>query len=128
MDVYGIAVLSRRYKLECGQFANDHWSGGLMAARSNSRRRARSGIPIRFSLLAPEEGALLEPASATEAPRSLKTSEIVAQRIVEDIVAGNMQIGDKLPPESEMVDGYGVSRESVREGLRLLEVQGLITL
>src|SRR3954453_11411948 len=99
-----------------------------MAARRNSRRRARSGIPIRFSLLAPEEGALLEPASATEAPRSLKTSEIVAQRIVEDIVAGNMQIGDKLPPESEMVDGYGVSRESVREGLRLLEVQGLITL
>jgi GntR family transcriptional regulator, transcriptional repressor for pyruvate dehydrogenase complex len=99
-----------------------------MAARSNSRRRARSGIPIRFSLLAPEEGALLEPSSATEAPRSLKTSEIVAQRIVEDIVAGNMQIGDRLPPESEMVEGYGVSRESVREGLRLLEVQGLITL
>lgn len=95
---------------------------------TNSRRRTRSGVPIRFSLLAPEEGALLEPAAAEDGPRSLKTSEIVAQRIVKDIVADNLQIGDRLPPEGEMVRQYGVSRESVREGLRLLEVQGLITL
>jgi GntR family transcriptional repressor for pyruvate dehydrogenase complex len=92
------------------------------------RRHARAGIPIRFSLLSEEEGALLDPLSAGEGPRALKTSEIVAQRVVADIVADNLQIGDKLPPEGEMVQQYGVSRESVREGLRLLEVQGLITI
>ncbi len=101
-----------------------------MAVRraSDSRRRARSGLPIRFSLVSDEDGALLEPSAARDGPRTLKTSEIVAQRIVADIVDDNMQIGDRLPPESAMVQEYGVSRESVREGLRLLEVQGLITL
>jgi GntR family transcriptional repressor for pyruvate dehydrogenase complex len=101
-----------------------------MAARrsTNSPRRARAGLPIRFSLVSEEDGALLEPAVAGEGPRTLKISEIVAQRIVADIVDDNMQIGDRLPPESQMVHEYGASRESVREGLRLLEVQGLITL
>jgi DNA-binding FadR family transcriptional regulator len=55
-------------------------------------------------------------------------SEVVAQRTVADIVDGNLQVGDRLPPESEMMQQYGASRESVREGLRLLEMQGLITL
>lgn len=101
-----------------------------MAARraTNSKRRPRSGLPIRFSLVSEEDVALLDPSAPTEGPRTLKTSEVVAQRIVADIVDDNMQIGDRLPPESEMVQQYGVSRESVREGLRLLEVQGLITI
>lgn len=93
-----------------------------------ARNPARAGIPIRFSLLAEEDSALIDPLSAREGPRALKTSEVVAQRIVADIVADNLQIGDRLPPEAEMVQQYGVSRESVREGLRLLEVQGLITI
>ena len=37
-------------------------------------------------------------------------------------------MGDRLPAESEMLTQYGVSRESLREGLRLLEVQGLISI
>jgi DNA-binding FadR family transcriptional regulator len=101
----------------------------MAAGRSaDARRRSRAGLPIRFSLVSEEDGALLDAASAGEGPRQLKTSEVVAQRIVADIVDDNLQIGDRLPPESEMVQQYGVSRESVREGLRLLEVQGLIML
>jgi DNA-binding FadR family transcriptional regulator len=101
-----------------------------MAARRAKKpsRRTHAGLPIRFSLVSEEHGALLDPATAGEAPRALKMSEVVAQRIVADIVEDNLQIGDRLPPESEMVQQYGASRESVREGLRLLEVQGLITL
>jgi DNA-binding FadR family transcriptional regulator len=101
-----------------------------MATRraTKSNRRTHTGLPIRFSLVSEEDGALIEPATAGEGPRTLKTSEVVAERIVADIVNNNLQIGDRLPPESEMVQQYGVSRESVREGLRLLEVQGLITL
>ncbi|HUF98771.1 MAG TPA: FCD domain-containing protein [Ilumatobacter sp.] len=58
----------------------------------------------------------------------MKISETLAREIVRDIVAAGLQSGDRLPPESAMVDHYVVSRESLREGLRLLEVQGLITL
>jgi DNA-binding FadR family transcriptional regulator len=60
--------------------------------------------------------------------RALKTSETVARDIVRDIVNRGLKSGDRLPPEAAMLDEYGVSRESLREGLRLLEVQGLITI
>lgn len=58
--------------------------------------------------------------------RTLKTSEVVALEIVRDIVANDMQPGDRLPLEAEMLVQYRVSRSSLREALRLLEVQGLI--
>jgi GntR family transcriptional regulator, transcriptional repressor for pyruvate dehydrogenase complex len=60
--------------------------------------------------------------------RALKTSETVARDIVRDIVNQGLKSGDRLPPEAAMLEQYGVSRESLREGLRLLEVQGLITI
>jgi DNA-binding FadR family transcriptional regulator len=49
-------------------------------------------------------------------------------QIVEDIVARKLKPGDVLPLESEMLTEYGVSRSSLREALRLIEVQGLITI
>lgn len=61
-------------------------------------------------------------------PRALKTSERIAQEIVHDIVAQGLRTGDRLPLEAVMVEHYGVSRTSLREALRLLEVQGLIRL
>ena len=45
-----------------------------------------------------------------------------------DIVTAGLQTGDGLPPEAAMLEHYKVSRESLREGLRLLEVQGLISI
>jgi len=66
--------------------------------------------------------------TGTTVLRPLKTSESVARDIVEDVVAGGLGEGDSLPSEARMLEQYGVSRESLREGLRLLEAQGLITL
>jgi DNA-binding FadR family transcriptional regulator len=60
--------------------------------------------------------------------RALKTSERVALDIVHDIVVRGLRSGDRLPLEAAMVDQYQVSRASLREALRLLEVQGLIRL
>ena len=64
----------------------------------------------------------------TSSLRSLKASESVARDIVDDIVVRRLREGDGLPPESAMLQQYGVSRETLREGLRLLEVQGLISI
>jgi GntR family transcriptional regulator, transcriptional repressor for pyruvate dehydrogenase complex len=55
-----------------------------------------------------------------------KTSETVARRIVGDIVNGGLRPGDRLPAEAAMIEWYCVSRQSLREGLRLLEMQGLL--
>lgn len=58
-------------------------------------------------------------------PRS-RTFELVLARIEEQILAGNLRVGDRLPPERELVELLGVSRAAVREALRVLEAQGVL--
>jgi DNA-binding FadR family transcriptional regulator len=60
--------------------------------------------------------------------RTPKTSERVALDIVHDIVALGLHSGARLPLEAAMAEQYAVSRGSLREALRLLEIQGLIWL
>jgi GntR family transcriptional regulator, transcriptional repressor for pyruvate dehydrogenase complex len=66
--------------------------------------------------------------SASPITRALKISERVARQIVLDIVRRGLKPGDSLPTEAEMLSVYGVGRASLREALRLLEVQGLVTI
>jgi GntR family transcriptional repressor for pyruvate dehydrogenase complex len=58
--------------------------------------------------------------------RSNKVSDYVALDIVRDIVSRNLKPGDKLPPEPELLRQYQVSRSTLREAMRVLEVQGLV--
>lgn len=58
--------------------------------------------------------------------RGPKAAELTASRIVDDIMEGRVAVGDKLPTEPEMLERYAVSRESLREALRLLEIQGIV--
>jgi GntR family transcriptional regulator, transcriptional repressor for pyruvate dehydrogenase complex len=62
------------------------------------------------------------------ARRTEKVSEVVAREIVHDIVRRDLQPGSMLPPESVMLRTYDIGRASLREALRILEVQGLITI
>ena len=51
--------------------------------------------------------------------------EIVGQ--IRDLVrAGVLSPGDKLPPERDLAQQFGVSRASVREAMRLLDTRGLV--
>lgn len=60
--------------------------------------------------------------------RPTKTAMLVAQRIVADINERGNVIGDRLPPERVMLEKYDVGRGTLRESLRFLELQGVITL
>ena len=53
---------------------------------------------------------------------------LVAQRIVQDAVRGGLKPGDLLEPERTMLEKYQTGRGTLREALRLLEFQGVITL
>jgi GntR family transcriptional repressor for pyruvate dehydrogenase complex len=69
---------------------------------------------------------LTEPPRRLAQRRVLKVAESVAREIMHDI--RGFTPGTRLPAESEMVVRYGVGRSSVREALRILEVQGLIVI
>src|SRR3954454_19262155 len=60
--------------------------------------------------------------------RGAKIAEYLAQAIVHEIVSRKLAPGTLLPSEAQMIEDYGVGRGSLREALRILEVQGIIAL
>jgi len=55
-----------------------------------------------------------------------KISESISQQIREAIFEDSRRPGDKLPSERELIKTFGVSRASMREALRSLEVLGFL--
>lgn len=60
--------------------------------------------------------------------RPPKAALLVAQHIVRDAARAGLGPGDVLPPERAMLETYQTGRGTLREALRLLEFQGVITL
>ncbi|MDY0390987.1 MAG: FadR/GntR family transcriptional regulator [Desulfobulbus oligotrophicus] len=58
--------------------------------------------------------------------KAKKISNLIADQIRGAILAGDFAPGDKLPPERELAQMFGVSRPSVREALNLLASIGLV--
>src|SRR5258708_6316320 len=54
--------------------------------------------------------------------------EPVAEQIRQAIFRGLIKTGHKLPPEREMAEHFQTSRVALREALRALEKEGLITI
>src|SRR5205809_4638284 len=74
--------------------------------RRNSRRR--------------DETSLFAPVSVARA------SSAIADQIRAAIVGGRLSEGERLPPERELAEQFGVSRVTVRDALRALEAMGLL--
>lgn len=55
-----------------------------------------------------------------------KVSTQIAEQIRSSILAGEFNPGEKLPPERELAELFGVSRPSVREALNILTSSGLV--
>lgn len=55
-----------------------------------------------------------------------KVSSQIAEQIRASILSGDFSPGDKLPPERELAEMFGVSRPSVREALNVLASSGLV--
>ncbi len=56
-----------------------------------------------------------------------KTAELVATQLRNQIVRGELREGDALPPESALMEQFGVSRPTLREAFRVLESEALIS-
>jgi GntR family transcriptional repressor for pyruvate dehydrogenase complex len=60
------------------------------------------------------------------APKRKLAYEEVAGAIREQVLAGNLKEGNRLPPERDLAHVFGVSRVVVREAIRTLETSGLL--
>ena len=56
-----------------------------------------------------------------------RLADVVADRIRELIVTGELADGERLPRIEDLVEDFGVSSPSMREALRMLESDGLIS-
>ncbi|WP_245975967.1 FadR/GntR family transcriptional regulator [Amycolatopsis palatopharyngis] len=55
-----------------------------------------------------------------------RSYELVVDQIEEQILAGRLRVGDRLPGERDLASHLQVSRAAVREAIRSLEAQGVV--
>jgi GntR family transcriptional regulator, transcriptional repressor for pyruvate dehydrogenase complex len=58
--------------------------------------------------------------------RTKRAFEEISTEIKRLIFGGTLKPGDRLPAENELARKYGVSRQTIREALRVLELTGVI--
>jgi GntR family transcriptional repressor for pyruvate dehydrogenase complex len=60
--------------------------------------------------------------------RADKVGQLVAREILGEITRRGLAPGTRLPAEAQMMADYGVGRGTLREALRILEVNGMISI
>jgi len=51
---------------------------------------------------------------------------LVAEEIAGQILSGSISVLDQLPPERELAEQFGISRNAVREAVKILQARGLV--
>ncbi|MFJ7748855.1 FadR/GntR family transcriptional regulator [Arthrobacter sp. NPDC097144] len=60
----------------------------------------------------------------TDQPR--RSYDLLLENIEADLRSGVISLGDQLPGERTLAETYGISRASVREGIRILDAMGVL--
>ena len=77
----------------------------------------KKAAPRETTATAPRRGQLRQP----------RLADMVASVLRERIVDGQLSDGDLLPKQDELLEEFRISRPSLREALRILESEGLLT-
>lgn len=56
----------------------------------------------------------------------MRAHQVVVDWVEEELSSGRLSVGDRLPPERALAEELGVSRAAAREGLRVLEMLGIL--
>jgi DNA-binding transcriptional MocR family regulator len=75
----------------------------------------------------PSSGEVEISRPSVAAAKSKKAHELVADLLRQRIVSGELAEGERLPPEEELTEQFGIACTTLREALRVLESQGLIS-
>jgi len=83
-------------------------------------------MPTRTKKSIPALGSARRAARAPAGAARPRKSEFVVDELGSRIVSGALAAGDLLPTEAELGAQLGISRPSLREGLRALALKGLV--
>lgn len=61
-----------------------------------------------------------------EPVRQTSLSDQVVERLRTEIVEGRWKVGERIPPEPELITSLGVARGTLREALRALQYSGML--
>jgi GntR family transcriptional repressor for pyruvate dehydrogenase complex len=101
-----------------------------MATKSSPRSPARPRLaPLNRRDRAADPRSVVQPSAVKFRPiHTRRAFEEICERIREQLALGVLKPGDKLPPERELAQQLGVSRNVLREALRSLEMAGILKL
>lgn len=57
---------------------------------------------------------------------SLSAADQIAEQLRRAMIEGSLRPGDRLPSEPQLAEGFGVSRPTVREAMKILRGQGVL--
>jgi DNA-binding FadR family transcriptional regulator len=66
--------------------------------------------------------------SRSKAERAPKAGELAAAHLRREIVTGELREGEALPSEAALMQRFGISRPTLREAMRILESERIITI
>jgi GntR family transcriptional regulator, transcriptional repressor for pyruvate dehydrogenase complex len=95
------------------------WPGGSQPVTSRHAAPLPSGRPTVMDRHARLDGL--------QTVSSGRLSGQVVSQFVDLLRKGELAAGDRLPPERELAERFGVGRNSIREALRELNMLGLVT-
>lgn len=56
----------------------------------------------------------------------LRTYKKIGEELKQELRSGKFKVGDRLPPERDIAEQFGVSRTVIREALIMLEIEGWV--
>ena len=83
-----------------------------------------AGNQKAMAVLAPGRDGIMTGSDAPPAPK--RTYDAFLQDIESGLRSGRIKTGDQLPGERILAETYGISRASVREAMRILDVMGIL--
>lgn len=103
-------------------------SASISASNGGGVRKASAGGRGRVRAALPKGDRLKRRYTSDPVRRRLKLSEMIAAQILDEITSKDLVEGDPLTSEAAMLQVYEGGRASLREALRILETNGLITI
>lgn len=92
------------------------------------RTPRQSGSAISVAVQQRPEWESTHNSSSNAQAQPLRVGDRILEQIRLKLSAGELVPGDKLPSERDLADQLGVSRNAVRESLRVLESSGVLTI